>query len=113
MFWATDSAIKKRITHDCQLYSSASFGKIVTETDGLENLVSCLGPDFFLTREVVGLISHREIRLRNGKGIIGLWNSWALFVYSRISNKRAAQIINFLKISNLHVLITSCTFINL
>ena len=56
MFWATDSAIKKRITHDCQLYSSASFGEIVTETDSPENSVSCLGPDFFLTREVVGLI---------------------------------------------------------
>ena len=32
--------------------------------------------------------------------------------YSRVSNKRAAQIINFLKNSNLHGLITCCTFIN-
>ena len=32
--------------------------------------------------------------------------------YSRVPNKRAAQINNFLKISNLHGLITSCRFIN-
>ena len=33
--------------------------------------------------------------------------------YSRVSNKRAAQIINYLKNSNLHGLITSCMFINI
>ena len=34
------------------------------------------------------------------------------FKYSSLSNKRAAQLINFLKNSSLHSLIPSCTFIN-
>ena len=32
--------------------------------------------------------------------------------YSSLSNKRAAHLINFLKNSSLHALITTCTFIN-
>ena len=32
--------------------------------------------------------------------------------YSSLSNKRAAHLINFLKNSYLHALITTCTFIN-
>ena len=56
----------------------------------------------------VKLITHP------GMGMFLKENYWWInsITYSSLSNKRAAQLINFLKKSSLHTLIPSCTFIN-